>query len=422
MKIFYITMEFPCPSETFASNDVRALRDAGVGISVYALKWPHPDAQRLIEERKLTDVEISSSTRSTFIQGMFFGFRRPKLLLKFLRFIFRYNWRNLEHLLKSLLLAPRALQLFSLLEREKPEVVHVYWGHYPSMVAYLVQDNLPEVVVTISFAAYDLEMQYGGSVPVARQADAVRTLGKVNLAQIEKSLNIPRERVNIVYDGVDLRLLEHIGKNTQKIKRRIITAGRLIPSKGMEDVLKVFHNIFNRFPDASLVVLGDGPERARLEALAKSLGIDHAITFRGHVRHETVIEEMMRSEIFLFMSKKSSERLPNVVKEALGCKCLCVTTQTPGIDELIVHGEYGYIVPQGDVASATQYVNHALSDDSTIASMTESAYHHLISTFDLNVSIARYQAMWTTLVTQRAKQRQDGLHEKQSPTLGYRRV
>jgi glycosyltransferase involved in cell wall biosynthesis len=236
---------------------------------------------------------------------------------------------------------------------------------------------------------------------VAQKADMVRTLAKINVKHIEKAFGVPSDRVAVLYDGVNLSRFQGLSFSGNKVKRRIVTAGRLIPSKGTEDTLKVFERILKQWPDASLVVLGDGPELERLQRLAESLDIKHAVTFKGHVRHEVVFEEMSQAEVFLFMSKKSSERLPNVVKEAMGCRCLCITTETPGIEELLVNGQHGYVVAQGDIETVSRLIEQAFTDNSTTQAMTEAAYRHLERNFDLIHIMTQYHERWKNLVTQK---------------------
>jgi glycosyltransferase involved in cell wall biosynthesis len=396
MTVWYITMTFPAPAETFACNDVRTLSQAGTEISVHSLRPAHPASSQLLEERKLAGAGVTHGSKAAMVSGLKAGLSRPGVLFNLLVWSFRRCWRRPAHLAKSLALLPRILQLFAAIERERPEVVHVYWGHYPSLVGYLVQRYLPDTVVTVSLAAYDLEMEYGGTGPVAQRADMVRTLAKVNVGHIQEAFGVPAQCITVIYDGVDLSRFQEA--NTPKKKRRIATVGRLIASKGMDDVLKVFAKVLARWPDATLVVLGDGPERESLEGLAGSLGVGSSVSFRGHVSHEEVFEEMLQAEIFLFMSRKSSERLPNVVKEAMGCRCLCITTDTPGIEELLEDGRHGFIVTQGDVESAARHIEHIFEEGSSLQEMTEAAFEHLENSFDLTRTVAQYQETWKRLV------------------------
>ena len=68
LKVAYITMQFPVPSETFATNDVRALRSLGIHIDIYGLRSIHPEALKLLKERDLANLKPSHSDSSTFFE------------------------------------------------------------------------------------------------------------------------------------------------------------------------------------------------------------------------------------------------------------------------------------------------------------------------------------------------------------------
>jgi colanic acid/amylovoran biosynthesis glycosyltransferase len=350
MKVAYITMQFPRSSETFASNDVRKLAGRGVAVSVHALRPPAPECERLLRERRLERVPVRHNSVASSLSGLLVAGLRPRLLFGALSWLLRVTWRRPRHLLRSLALLPRSLAIFADLERERPDVVHIYWGHYPALVGYLVQRHLPEVALSMSLAAYDLHMRFGGTGEVARRAHAVRTLARENVAVIAETFGVPEERIHLIYDGVDTRRIQRLVEGVSRVRHRIVTAGRLLAFKGVAEVVETFAQVRRVHPGATLVILGDGPERHRLEARVRELGLEEAVCFRGHVSQEAVFEEMAQAEVFLFLSR--SERLPNVVKEAMLCGCLCVTTATVGIREVVPDDRYGYVVPVGDVPAA----------------------------------------------------------------------
>ena len=234
--VTYITMQFPYPSETFACNDVRTLTEHGVTLAVHSLRGEHPASEKLLQERSIKGVELTYNTPASTLRGLGYGLTHPFLFSSFISWIARTNWRKPEHLAKSLVLAPRALEIFSYLEEVKPDVVHIYWGHYPSLVGYLVERYLPEVRVTLSLVAYDLRMEYQGSKVVAQKADAVRTLAHVNTDKISAAFGVPEETIKIIYDGVDVERVQRKLSGVdlkQKQPKRIVSAGRLIRQKGM---------------------------------------------------------------------------------------------------------------------------------------------------------------------------------------------
>jgi colanic acid/amylovoran biosynthesis glycosyltransferase len=398
MRVAYVTMQFPVPSETFAANDIRQHTRTGIEIEVFGLRPPHRDTNRLLVERKLVSLRVSSNGVRASSRGLAAALLRPQLLLRTLRWIWRSNRSRPEQLAVTLVLLPRAFDILSALERRRPDIVHIFWGHYPTVVGYLVQQRLPDVPVSVALNAYDLTMRYGGAVEVVRRADFVRTLAEVNVADVARHAGVPAGRIEVIYNGVDLGWLDSIAGRFAKIPRRIAVAGRLIASKGMDDVLRVFARIRASWPDATLVVMGDGPEKESLVREARSLSVADAVTFLGHVPHARVVEELAKAEVFLFLSRKDSERLPNVVKEGMACRCICVTTETPGIGELIESGRSGFVVRAGDIEGTAAAVEEILSGRVDTLSMTERARRHVEEVFDLEVTTDRYRRRWSSLL------------------------
>ncbi|WP_088889147.1 glycosyltransferase family 4 protein [Leptolyngbya ohadii] len=405
MKVWIITMAFPYPSETFACNDVSALRRAGIEVVVHGLRPEHPHFTQLVAERGVSDIWITHNSIKNTLDGLRVALQYPRLLLNFIAWILRHSWKRPANLFKSLILVPRSLQIFDLALQDPPEIIYLYWSHFPSLVGYLIQARLPQIAVSISFVAHDVyypefnsKDSYTGSV--ARQADVVQTITAANIPAIEK-FGIAKDNIALSYHGIDL---SRIPSAERKIGRRIVTAGRLIPEKGFDQVLEVFKQVLEVWSDASLVVLGDGPERENLEHLACTLNIRHAVDFRGFVSHDEIFQAMAIAEVFLFMSFYQAERLSNVVKEAIGCRCLCVVSHTPGIEELIHDRVEGYIVQSGDLEGAAKRIHQVFSDPEQRIEMTEKAYQRLQDHFDLDQIIQKMQQNWQQALTKKQTQ------------------
>ncbi len=391
MRVWTILMTFPLPSETFVCNDVAALRRIGVDVAVHALLPARPDADEILAQRGLADLEVTHGGGVASSRGLVAALRRPGALLYVLGWILSHSVTKPVHLVKSLVLVPRALDLLARALREKPDVVHLYWGHYPAVFGALVARFLPGTVVSMSLSAYDLLRAYPGSARLARSAGLVSTWAGANLPAIEE-LGVPRDEVHLSWQGVDLRRLpKDLGR---KEPRRIVTAGRLVEAKGMDDVLRAFARVVEEWPDARLVVLGDGPDRTRLEQIASELGLSGSTEFRGHVAHDEVFEEMARSEIFVFMSRYAAERLPNVVKEAMACRCVVVSTWTPGMEELMTDGEHGFVVPQGAVDEVAAKIGRVLASPEAAAAMVEAGERRVHAHFDLEKLMAGFVQRW----------------------------
>ncbi|MEX2541120.1 MAG: glycosyltransferase [Trueperaceae bacterium] len=404
MRVCYVTMQFPAPSETFASNDVRELTRLGVRISVHGLLPEHRSADRLIRERRLEPVSISHNGIRATARGVARALAQRRLLAEAIGWLLRSSAGRLVELVRSLVLLPRAFDILAEIGQSRPQVVHIYWGHYPAIVGFLVQRALPEVATSISLAAYDLEMAFGGTRAVARNSQVIRTLGRVNVPGVAALTGVPPEQIEVIHDGVDIAFLEGVAAGRRKVARRVVTAGRLIESKGVDDVLAAFATLGSRWPDASLVILGDGPERERLRAQAARLGIEDRVSFPGHVSQERVIEELAAAEVFLLLSRKSSERLPNVVKEGMACRAVCITTPTPGIDELVVDGETGLIVPMHAPEAAAQAIDDVFAGR-VPAGMADGAREHVVRNFDMAHTSREYLRVWRAAADRHAAAR-----------------
>ncbi len=415
LKIAYVTIRFPEPSETFATNEVRVLAGEGASISVHGLRREHPSAARLRQEVRLPpDVVTTHNGIGASLRGLASALRLPLLLVETVAWIVRANVRRSSRdVWLSFLLLPRAFDVLAHIERERPDVVHMYWGHYPTIVGFLVQRRLPEIVTSVSIVAYDLLREYGGAITAIQNADVVRTHAQVNEDHVARFSGVPQDRISVIYNGVDVQWLESIRDAHEMVPLRIVSVARLVEKKGTDDVLKTFAALRSRVPGASLVIAGDGPDRARLETMCQDLGLSDAVHFLGQVPHARVVEEMAKAHVLLLLSRCEDERLPNVVKEGMVCGCVCVTTPTPGIAELVESGVSGFVVPMSDPAAACEVIDHVFSDDFHLASMQRRALHHITSSFDLTKTAPTYMALWSDAIERR---------RERSPTLPARAV
>ena len=164
----------------------------------------------------------------------------------------------------------------------------------------------------------------------------------------------------------------------------------------MDAVLETFASVKARWPDAELVICGDGPLRSQLEAQAASLGLEN-VWFRGYIPHREVFAEMQRAEVFLFLSCADYDRLPNVIKEALAARCYCVVGTTVGIEELIPGPDHGCVVGEGRWEDAARAIDAAFSDPNEAARAVERARAHLVAYFDVDTTMSGYRSAWAAL-------------------------
>jgi glycosyltransferase involved in cell wall biosynthesis len=140
---------------------------------------------------------------------------------------------------------------------------------------------------------------------------------------------------------------------------RLIAVGSLKPAKDFALLLDAFTKV-QREAKARLLILGEGPLRAELEALRNSLGLDGAVDMPGFVIDP--YPYLARADVFVLSS--AWEGFGNVIVEALGCGTPVVSTDCPsGPGEILEGGRYGKLVPVGDAEALARAILATLSED-----------------------------------------------------------
>lgn len=383
LKIAVVTMSFPYNRETFAINELKYLHDQ-TQLTVHCLRPRHPSANNISESYNLDDIKISYLSFRTLLVFLLSIFHSPRRVCFLFMTIFQTPFGEYSYWLKALVFAPRIFEIFETIRKEKPTVVHAYWSHYPSFVSLLVRQYLPHVKLSVTHVAYDVYKDYNVLQGRGHLIDQHFSICKENLKYLDQ-IGIPPERIAIHYHGIPERFVRLALKPKKKL--RILCVGTLLPVKNMALLISVFAEIKAQHPTAELIIGGDGPLRAELEAQVQALGLSN-VTFAGYLLHHEVMNYMNDSEIFMLLSK--NERLPNVVKEAMLMKCVCVVSETPGIDELITDSSTGFIVNIIEKSNILTTVNYICTPKNTNHALATRARQNIEQNFVLETNMDRF--------------------------------
>ena len=333
-------MRYPSSVQPFAISDIKALESLGHRVDVYALSRRDPRHRTL-----LTDYSIRLRCRSHVSWRTATALAKPRnwvIVGALVNFLWRHRDGRIGPFLKALVLTPRLVEVTALLRREPVDVVHAFWGHYPALVLSLVAKFAPHCCRSVFLGAYDLTShRIPYSLPAIADCQVLYTHSEENRS-ILRSLGADEQRISVIPRGIPLDLAK--GPLPERQRYRICTAANLQREKNVDTILKVFKRVREIMPETHLIVAGDGAERVALQKLAVELGINKNVTFTGHISRHDLFHEMAKAEVFIFLSTKISERLPNVVKEAMLAGCYCIVSETVGIRELITDGKTGEIV------------------------------------------------------------------------------
>ncbi len=147
----------------------------------------------------------------------------------------------------------------------------------------------------------------------------------------------------------------------------LVFAGRLGPQKSFATAL----DALTRVPNVSLVVAGDGPERASLEQRAAELGLDTRVRFLGSVPRERVLRLFRAADASLLPS--AWENFPHTVVEALAVGCPVIATSVGGVPEVVRDGENGLLVPARDAEALAAVIRRFFEDGELRARLSGAA-------------------------------------------------
>ena len=199
--------------------------------------------------------------------------------------------------------------------------------------------------------AYDRVRRYmlqaaDGVFPVSRYT-ADRLLG----------LGVAEARCHVVPNGVDVAhfrpsdataLRQRLGLESSKV---LLFAGRLQPNKGVDTVLQALPALLTSCPELVFLVVGTGPDKGRLEALAKELGVMAQVRFLGRVPFDDLPRYYSLADLFVTLSREeppSVEGFGLVFLEAGACGTAVIGSRSGGIPDAIRDGETGRLIPPGD--------------------------------------------------------------------------
>lgn len=153
--------------------------------------------------------------------------------------------------------------------------------------------------------------------------------------------------------------------------RVIVTAGRFVPWKGFDALISILPDIIHAFPDANLVIIGDGPDKMRLECLARANGISGKVRFTGGLPRETLFQYVRASDAFVLYT--GYEGLSHQLLEAMVLGSAIIASDAGGNTDLIEHGKEGMIVRYGNETELLAALTAVLSDSVPVDDMARAA-------------------------------------------------
>ncbi|WP_460734359.1 glycosyltransferase [Lysobacter tyrosinilyticus] len=390
-RVLYVLSQFPGLSETFIVREIRALMDSGVDVRILSLKIP---AERIVQPQATAMVDrvwYPVGHGRTLLAGITTLLRRPLITLGFLATMLSELWRRPVILAKSLVAILRAVGRIDEMRGFAPELVHAPWATYPATVAWLLS-RLLDRPFSFTSRAHDIFIDDHMMTRKLANAALAVTITEYNRRYMARWMPSPGAiPVEVVHSALNLPELTFVrgGRPSSKL----LSVGRLVPMKGFDLLLAALAQLRTRGIEVSCTIIGEGPERERLEKLRAALDLESAVELPGAMPQSAVVRHMGESTLMVLpcvvAPNGQSDGIPNVLMESMATGLPVISTRISGIPELVEDGVNGCLVPAGDVSALATAIEELLQDPGQCEAFAIAGRRKVERDFDVRIEAGR---------------------------------
>ena len=392
LRIAYLVGEYPAVSHTFILREVAALRAQGLDILTCSIRRTGPQHHRGPAERAEAaatfNVLDAARRPGRLLTAQLRALRHPGRYLSVLRQAWRMRGPGLRAGLYQLFYFLEATVLARHLQDRQVTHLHNHFAQASCSVAVLAA-RLADV--PFSFTLHGpADFTDPRLWRLADKIAAARFVACIShYCRSQAMLVSPQDhwsRLRIVHCGVEPERYDAGPAQGQGM----LFVGRLAAAKGVPVLIEAMARIRARCPEAHLTLIGDGPDRARLEEQVRRAGLQDAVRFLGYRSQDEVAEALREAALFVLPS--FAEGVPVVLMEAMAARRAVVATRIAGIPELVEDGVSGVIVPPGDGDALADAVCAVLSDPDRAARMGAQGRARVQAEFDIRTEAAALAA------------------------------
>lgn len=298
-------------------------------------------------------------------------------------------------------------KLVDVIKYEKLDLLHVHYAIPHATVAYLAKQILADqgIFIPVVTTLHGTDITLVGSdrsfAPVVEfsinQSDGVTAVSKHLRDKTCEQLHITKE-IEVIYNFIDFDRFSRLNK--EHFRKAIAPEGEKIlvhtsnfrKVKRIEDVILTFEIVQKKIA-SKLLLVGDGPERPRMERMCRELGLFDHVRFLG--KQDAIEEILAVADLFLIPSAEESFGLAAL--EAMACQVPVISSNAGGLPEVNVHGVTGFIANIGDIDAMANGALLLLENEEMLNAFRKNAYEHA-KTFDISVILPQYEAYYEKIV------------------------
>jgi glycosyltransferase involved in cell wall biosynthesis len=352
-------------------------------------------AEELVKTNKITLITSKFQGQKSYeISTNVEIFRVPVLLRKS---------RNTATIISMLSFCPASLWIgYNILKKKRFDVVHSIFAipSAPSGLALARRFRLPHILSILGGDVYDPSKELSPHKTPLLHYTVRKVLGRSDVvvalsSDISKRAadyyNISR-KIDIQHLGISSPVFEMVGRERFNFKDSdilLVTIGRIIPRKSIQDLIRVVKILNDE--NVKLIIVGDGPEREKLQNMAEDLYVSDRVFFFGNVSDEEKFQLLSLADIYL--SSAQHEGFGIVFLEAMTSCLPIVSYNIGGHIDFLINEKTGFLVEYGDIAKFAKCTKE-LCDNKVLRKSMGSFNKEYVKDFSIANCARKYQYIY----------------------------
>ncbi len=390
MNIAYLISEYPAVSHTFIRREVQELRRRGFEVQCFSIRRPKHSGS--FSEVDCKEVEstwylLPASPIQLGRVHLRALFQDPKRYARTFVEALRHRVPGGRALLWSLFHFVEAILLAEELERRGVTRLHNHFSNAAANVGYLASRylDLPWSMTLHGSADFDGE----GRQLLAAKVDAADFVACISYYGRSQTLRwvAPENwgKILVYRCGIDLSKYQK-NVNHENADCQLLTVGRLSAEKGHLGLVEALARVRASGVAFKLTIIGEGPERSRIEAAVQRLGLKDLVSLPGAANESEVAEAISRADVFVLSS--FMEGLPVVLIEALASGVPVIAPNVAGIPELVQDSVQGLLFQPSDWEGLSAALLKLISDKELRESLSRAGLQSIQGRFEIQDAVA----------------------------------